>query len=129
MTIVTSFCPDGIAAAELVLDSHAALRVFYDLDTPVTLARLERGQRVDYLGERGLGDFDLVLSYTGGRALEELGALERLFLQPARSRPALRFLIGGSQYPQSFPGGENVWYTRHVPPQDHSAFYGSAGSR
>jgi len=46
--------------------------VFYDLDTPVTLSRLKRGEAVAYLPEEGLGDFDLVLSYTGGRALDDL---------------------------------------------------------
>jgi spore maturation protein CgeB len=70
--IVTSYCPDGVAASDLVLDSPSALRVFYDLDTPVTLARLQAGEPVEYLGPRGLADFDLVLSYTGGRALVEL---------------------------------------------------------
>jgi spore maturation protein CgeB len=74
--MVTSYCPDGRAAAELVLDAPRAARVFYDLDTPVTLARLAAGQTVEYLPAQGLGDFDLVLSYTGGGALDELG--ERL---------------------------------------------------
>lgn len=72
VAMVTSYCPDGPHASNLVLDSHAQLRVFYDLDTPVTLARLRQGERVPYLPENGLGDFDLVLSYTGGRALDEL---------------------------------------------------------
>jgi len=72
VAMVTSFCPDGRPATELVLDSSAPLRAFYDLDTPVTLSRLAAGQPVDYIGPRGLGDFDLVLSYTGGRALDEL---------------------------------------------------------
>lgn len=70
--MVTSYCPDGVAAAELVLGSPTPARVFYDLDTPVTLARLGRGEPVGYIGPRGLGDFDLVLSYTGGAALAEL---------------------------------------------------------
>src|SRR5436190_4187959 len=70
--MVTSYCPDGIAASDLVLSSAAAMRVFYDLDTPVTLRRLGSGERVDYIGPRGLQDFDLVLSYTGGRALDNL---------------------------------------------------------
>jgi spore maturation protein CgeB len=70
--IVTSYCPDGVAASGLVLASRASRRVFYDLDTPVTLARLSAGQSVEYIGPRGLGDFDLVLSYTGGAALNEL---------------------------------------------------------
>ncbi len=70
--MVTSYCPDGIMASELVLASHARLRVFYDLDTPVTLECLRAGKPIDYIGSRGLGNFDLVLSYTGGSALVEL---------------------------------------------------------
>lgn len=70
--IVTSYCPDGVAAGDLVLDSSVPMRAFYDLDTPVTLARLAAGEEVAYIGPRGLRDFDLVLSYTGGRALAEL---------------------------------------------------------
>lgn len=70
--IVTSYCPDAIAAGALLLDSRAALRCFYDLDTPVTLDRVGRGEPVDYLPEHGLGDFDLALSYTGGPALDAL---------------------------------------------------------
>ena len=72
VAMVTSYCPDGRAASNLVLDSDAALKVFYDLDTPVTLARVGAGETVSYLPEEGLGAFDLVLSYTGGRALDEL---------------------------------------------------------
>jgi spore maturation protein CgeB len=69
---VTSFCPDGPAASDLVLDTDPSVAVFYDLDTPVTLERLARGEQVPYLPDGGLGGFDLVLSYTGGRALDEL---------------------------------------------------------
>ena len=70
--IVTSYCADGPAAAEAVLGSRVPARLFYDLDTPVTLARLAAGDRPPYLPPRGLGGFDLVLSYTGGAALERL---------------------------------------------------------
>src|SRR5437867_2516067 len=34
--MVTSFCPDGVAASDVVLSSAAPVRAFYDLDTPVT---------------------------------------------------------------------------------------------
>jgi spore maturation protein CgeB len=74
VAVLTSFCPDGGALASLVCDAPRPLRVFYDLDTPVTLARLDAGETVDYLPAGGLGDFDLVLSYTGGRALAALRA-------------------------------------------------------
>jgi spore maturation protein CgeB len=72
VAMVTSYCPDGIAATDLVLNAPAALATFYDLDTPVTLDSLRAGSPVSYLGERGLRDFELVLSYTGGRAIDEL---------------------------------------------------------
>jgi spore maturation protein CgeB len=71
VAMVTSYCPDGVAASELVLGSKA-LRVFYDLDTPVTLEHLELGRPVTYIGPFGLRDFDLVLSFTGGKALDTL---------------------------------------------------------
>lgn len=72
VAMVTSYCPDGIAATDLVLDAPAATRAFYDLDTPVTLSRIGRGETTGYIGPRGLSEFDLVLSYTGGAALDEL---------------------------------------------------------
>jgi spore maturation protein CgeB len=75
-TIVTSYCPDGAAAAELLTQAaHSAVKVFYDMDTPATLENLHAGRPVFYLGPRGLRDFELVLSYTGGRSLDELRTL------------------------------------------------------
>jgi spore maturation protein CgeB len=70
--IVTSYCPDALAASDAVMEAARPVSVFYDLDTPITLARLRAGERVSYVPERGLRDFDLVLSYTGGAALDEL---------------------------------------------------------
>jgi len=70
--VVTSYCPDGREASALTLASNAAVKVFYDLDTPVTLAEVARGAPVPYLPEDGLAGFDLVLSFTGGQALERL---------------------------------------------------------
>lgn len=72
VAMVTSYQADAVAATELVLQSPAAVKAFYDLDTPVTLDALAGGRDVAYLGPRGLADFDLVLSYTGGAALHQL---------------------------------------------------------
>lgn len=72
VAMVTSYCPDGITATNAVLSSRAQHKLFYDLDTPVTLAALKAGQELSYIGPRGLRDFDLVLSFTGGSALDEL---------------------------------------------------------
>lgn len=73
--MVTSYCPDGIPATELVMDAPVRVRCFYDLDTPVTLARIEAGAPVEYIGPHGLAGFDVVLSYTGGSALQGLRRL------------------------------------------------------
>lgn len=83
VAMVTSYCPHGIEATELVLAGPRAARAFYDLDTPVTLSRLRRGEPIGYIGPEGLKGFDLVLSYTGGAALEAL----RRELHAARVAP------------------------------------------
>lgn len=70
--MVTSYCPDGIPATELVLEATRGAAVFYDLDSPVTLEQVAAGASVPYIGPRGLQDFELVLSYTGGAALDAL---------------------------------------------------------
>jgi spore maturation protein CgeB len=72
VVMVTSYCPDAASATVCALNSSAEVRCFYDLDTPVTLDRLEHGLRVAYIGPRGLQDFDLVLSYAGGAALKKV---------------------------------------------------------
>jgi spore maturation protein CgeB len=72
VAMVTSYCPDGIPATDLVLDAQGPLRVFYDLDTPITLSRLQAKEATGYIGPRGLSEFDWVLSYTGGGALDSL---------------------------------------------------------
>ncbi len=70
--MVTSYCPDAQWASELLLSSPRIVRAFYDMDTPMTLDALARGAPVSYLPPGGLADFDLVLSFTGGRALQAL---------------------------------------------------------
>ncbi len=71
VAMVTSYCPDGLAATDLVLASRAQ-KIFYDLDTPVTLDHIERGVPLSYIGPAGLTGFDLVLSFTGGQSLTAL---------------------------------------------------------
>ena len=75
VAIVTSYCPDALPARNVILDAARPLAVFYDLDTPVTLACLEAGATVPYLDGAGLSQYALVLSYTGGAALDALQML------------------------------------------------------
>ncbi len=95
--MVTSYCPDGIAATRLVLDSRVPLRCFYDLDTPITLARIAAGEQTSYIGPEGLAGFDLVLSYTGGKALDAL----RGTLGARRAMPLYGSVDPGLHYPAS----------------------------
>lgn len=74
IVITASFCPEGARVNDEVLAVNGPLRVFYDLDTPVTLGRLRTGD-LDYLRMEQIPQFDLVLSWTGGRALEQLQVL------------------------------------------------------
>jgi spore maturation protein CgeB len=66
------------------------------------------------------------LSYLGTYSADRQNALETLFLEPARRRPELRFLIGGSQYPADFPWSANIFFVPHAPPSEHPAFYSSS---
>jgi spore maturation protein CgeB len=75
IAIVTSFCPDAVAATDLLCRHFHGQRVFYDLDTPVTLSEYRRKGSVSYLPSDGLRRFDFVLSFTGGRALRDLREL------------------------------------------------------
>jgi spore maturation protein CgeB len=170
--IVTSYCPDALPATDLILSQNRATPVFYDLDTPITLAKMQAGEPVSYIGSSGLAGFALVLSFTGGQRLfdefrRKLGArdikplyghvdadlhrpvaaaahyradlsylgtysddrqpqLRRLFVEPARSRQDLRFLIAGAQYPSDFPWSSNIYFVQHLPPSEHASFFASS---
>ena len=71
VVITASFLPEGQLINDEILDLSRPLRVFYDLDTPVTLNNLRHGE-VEYLDAPQIPEFDLVLSFTGGKALSTL---------------------------------------------------------
>ena len=60
--------PDGVAIGRLAQDWARGVTAFYDIDTPVTLAKLERGD-FEYLSPEVIPGFDLYLSFTGGPTL------------------------------------------------------------
>jgi spore maturation protein CgeB len=71
VVIVGSFVPDGIEVAQWVCATASGLVAFYDIDTPVTLSRVERGS-CEYLSADLIQRFHLYLSFTGGPTLKRL---------------------------------------------------------
>ncbi|MDF1586126.1 CgeB family protein [Marinimicrococcus flavescens] len=69
--MVGSYVPDGIEVAAWACATARGVTAFYDIDTPVTLAALERGECA-YLAPGLIPGFDLYLSFTGGPVLERL---------------------------------------------------------
>jgi spore maturation protein CgeB len=71
VVVVGSYVPDGVAVARWVQATAAGALAFYDIDTPVTLAKLARGDH-EYLAPELIPGFDLYLSFAGGPSLARL---------------------------------------------------------
>jgi spore maturation protein CgeB len=77
--IVGSYVPDGVEVGRFVQRHASGVRAFYDIDTPVTLAKLEKGD-FEYLSPEIIPGYDVYLSFTGGPTLTRL---ERQYGSPA----------------------------------------------
>lgn len=77
--IVGSYVPDGRAVGRFVQATAHGVTAFYDIDTPVTLSALSRGE-CSYLDRDLVGGYDLYLSFTGGPTLARI---ERRWGSPA----------------------------------------------
>jgi spore maturation protein CgeB len=77
LVVVGSYVPDGVPVGEWVIETTRGLPAFYDIDTPVTLAKLARGDH-EYLTPQLVRDYRLYLSFTAGPTLgrieDELGS-------------------------------------------------------
>jgi spore maturation protein CgeB len=78
LVVVGSFVPDGVVIGDWVHREARGVTAFYDIDTPVTLAKVARGDE-EYLARRQIRRYDLYLSFTGGPTL---GHLERDYGSP-----------------------------------------------
>ncbi len=99
--IVGSYVPEGAAAIDLLLDLAPGRVSFYDIDTPVTLAALARGEE-QYLAVRQIPDFATYFSFTGGPTLDRL---EREF--GARDAQSLYCSVEAEKYRHT--GADPVW--------------------
>ena len=69
--VVGSYVPEGVAVGRLAQEWASGATAYYDIDTPVTLAKLARGDE-EYLSAALIPGFDLYLSFTGGPTLDLL---------------------------------------------------------
>ena len=78
LVVVGSYVPEGVAVGEWVTRTARGATAFYDIDTPVTLAKLARGD-TEYLAPELVPRYDAYFSFTGGPTLERL---EREYRSP-----------------------------------------------
>ncbi|MFN8466533.1 MAG: glycosyltransferase [Caldilineaceae bacterium] len=95
LVIVGSYVPDGVAAGDWVLATAMGVPAFYDIDTPITLSKLEHGD-YEYLAPHQIGRYALYLSFAGGRVLEQL---EQVYHSPA-ARPLYCAVDPDLYYPE-----------------------------
>ena len=81
--MVGSYVPDGVAVGRFAQQAARGVTAFYDIDTPVTLAKLKRGD-FEYLSPELTPGYDLYLSFTGGPTLR--------FIEQQLGSPAARAL-------------------------------------
>jgi spore maturation protein CgeB len=69
--IIGSYVPDGVEVGRYVQREARGVTAFYDIDTPVTLAKLERGD-LECLSLDLIPTYDMYLSFTGGPTLTRI---------------------------------------------------------
>jgi spore maturation protein CgeB len=69
--MVGSYVPDGVEVGQWVQQHARGTTCFYDIDTPVTLAKLARGD-FEYLSPEIIPGYDIYFSFTGGPTLTRL---------------------------------------------------------
>lgn len=77
--MVGSYVPEGVAVGAYVQQVARGITAFYDIDTPVTLAKLARGD-LEYLSPGVIPGYHVYLSFTGGPTLRRI---EQDFGSPA----------------------------------------------
>ena len=95
LVVMGSYVPDGIAVADLTHGLATGVTAFYDIDTPVTLARVDAGE-ADYIDRAQIPRYDLYLSFTGGPILDRL----RLDYGARRPRPLYCSVDCEAYYPE-----------------------------
>lgn len=105
IVVVGSYVPDGIAVGEWVTSTTKGMAVFYDIDTPVTIANLLAGQ-CEYLSEELCRKYRLYFSFTGGPMLD---FIEEKLGSPS-ARPLYCSVDPSLYYPEQQPAKWDIAY-------------------
>jgi spore maturation protein CgeB len=70
--VVGSYFPDALAATEALLDAGHGPVLFYDIDTPITIAKLRAEGHSEYITAAQIPKYAAYLSFTGGPVLREI---------------------------------------------------------
>ena len=68
LVVVGSYTPEGVEVGRWVIETARGVPAFYDIDTPVTMSKLRRGD-YEYLAPGLISGYRLYLSFTGGPIL------------------------------------------------------------
>jgi spore maturation protein CgeB len=98
MVIVGSYVPEGVAVGNFVIKEASGIKAFYDIDTPVTLAKIQKGD-YECLTPELIAQYDLYLSFTGGPTLD---ILEQKYHSPA-ARALYCSVDPALYYPENSP--------------------------
>lgn len=71
VVIVGSYVQQGINVGKWVIKTAKGVKAFYDIDTPVTLAKLAR-EDYEYISPELISEYDLYLSFSGGPILKHI---------------------------------------------------------
>jgi spore maturation protein CgeB len=93
--VVGSYVPEGVAVGQWVIETARGVTAFYDIDTPITLAKLDAGD-TEYLDRDLVRAYDLYLSFTGGPTLDRI---EQQYGSP-RARAFYCMVDPTSYYPE-----------------------------
>lgn len=99
--IIGSYVAQGVELIEFIASLNPPLLCFYDIDTPVTLKKLDEGDE-EYLSLRQMPLFDIYFSFAGGEVLSRLENTYR-----ARRAAPLYCSVDAARYRNS--GEPKVW--------------------
>ncbi len=71
VVIVGSFVSEGVEVGNWVVQTASGVTAFYDIDTPVTLAKLRKNDH-EYIDEDLIKKYDVYFSFSGGSVLDYL---------------------------------------------------------